>query len=171
MAAEPHSIQAFMCRAVSVPSARTPVLTQMREGCRALIGLVDYPVLSETFAPRLTGIGELVPALREIRKISPIGFACATLGRQGAVVLCEGGELRVHATDVKAVDTTGAGDVFHGGFAFGLAQGWDLERTMRFATAAASLNCTAYGARGGIGERGEVERVAKAIRIEPLNAS
>ena len=166
----PLSIRAAeMARASGMPVVLD--IDSVREGCRALIGLVDYPVLSETFAPRLTGISELVHALREIRKISPKGFACATLGRQGAVVICEGGELRVHAADIKAVDTTGAGDVFHGGFAFGLAQGWDLERTMRFATAAASLNCTAYGARGGIGERGEVERVAKAIRIEPLNAS
>ena len=166
----PLSIRAAeLARASGMPVVLD--IDSVREGSRALIALVDFPVLSETFAPRLTGISDLVPALREIRRLSPGGFACATLGRRGAIVICEEGELRVHAAGVKAVDTTGAGDVFHGGFVFGLAEGWDLERTLRFAAAAASLNCTAYGARGGIGKRGEVERVAKQIRIEPLNAS
>jgi sulfofructose kinase len=48
------------------------------------------------------------------------------------------------------VDTTGAGDIFHAGFIYGLLQGWPLERQLDFACAAAALNCMAVGARGGI---------------------
>jgi sugar/nucleoside kinase (ribokinase family) len=53
---------------------------------------------------------------------------------------------------VNVVDTTGAGDVFHAGFIYGLLQEWSLERQLDFACAAAALNCTAKGARGGIRE-------------------
>ena len=76
--------------------------------------------------------------------------------------------MQVHAPQVKAVDTTGAGDVFHGGFLFGLVSGWGVEKTLRYATAAAALNCSAYGARGGICERAQVEKLAEEVRIEPL---
>jgi sulfofructose kinase len=48
------------------------------------------------------------------------------------------------------VDTTGAGDIFHAGFIYGLLRGSTLEQTLDFACAAAALNCTATGARGGI---------------------
>jgi sulfofructose kinase len=49
------------------------------------------------------------------------------------------------------VDSTGAGDVFHGAFIYGLVQDWDIARTLEFSNAAAALNCTAIGARGCIG--------------------
>ena len=51
---------------------------------------------------------------------------------------------------VSVADTTGAGDIFHAGFIYGLLQGWPLERQLDFSCAAAAINCTAVGARGGI---------------------
>ncbi|MDP3938453.1 MAG: PfkB family carbohydrate kinase [Deltaproteobacteria bacterium] len=162
-------------RAAGIARARgMPVILDIdsvREGSRELLALVDYPVVSETFAPRLTGKAAIVEALREVQRLSAGGFACATLGSGGALALSPEGDMRVGAAGVKAVDTTGAGDVFHGGFAYGLVRGWDLARTLRFAAAAASLNCTGYGARGGIRSLEEVEREAGALRVEPLTAS
>ena len=58
---------------------------------------------------------------------------------------------------VKVVDTIGAGDTFHAGFIYGLLQGWPLQRQLEFGCAAAALNCTGMGARGGIRTVGEIE--------------
>ena len=51
---------------------------------------------------------------------------------------------------IDAVDTTGAGDVFHGGFIYALVRGWSLKESLEFANAMAALNSMALGARGGI---------------------
>jgi sulfofructose kinase len=63
------------------------------------------------------------------------------------------------AFQVKPVDTTGAGDIFHAGFIYGLLQDWPLSRQLDFACAAAALNCTALGARGGIQPVENIERL------------
>ena len=58
---------------------------------------------------------------------------------------------------VPVVDTTGAGDVFHGAFAFGLARGWDLRRIVEWSNAVAALKCRKLGGRAGIPTFAEVE--------------
>jgi sugar/nucleoside kinase (ribokinase family) len=81
-------------------------------------------------------------------------FGCrltaATLGEDG--VLAWDGRRFHHrpAYRVPVVDTTGAGDIFHAGFIYGLLRGWPLERMLDFSCAAAAMNCMAAGARGGI---------------------
>jgi sugar/nucleoside kinase (ribokinase family) len=64
---------------------------------------------------------------------------------------------------VPVVDTTGAGDIFHAGFIFGLLQGWELERQLDFACAAAAINCMASGARGGIQSVDAIEDLMATI--------
>ena len=76
-------------------------------------------------------------------------LAAATLGEEG-VLAWDGKRFhRSPAFSVPVVDTTGAGDIFHAGFIHALLQGWPLERQLEFACAAAALNCTGVGARGG----------------------
>jgi sulfofructose kinase len=57
------------------------------------------------------------------------------------------------------VDTTGAGDVFHGGFAYALARGWEIGKCVELASAVAGLSCRARGGRKGIPRLDEVEKV------------
>jgi ribokinase len=58
---------------------------------------------------------------------------------------------------MDAVDTTGCGDVFHGGYMFGLLQHWPLRETVRFASACAALKTRALGGRTAIPSLQEVE--------------
>ena len=73
-----------------------------------------------------------------LRKIEALGvWGAVTLGDRG--VAYSGG--RIPAFPVKALDSTGAGDVFHGAFALGMAQGWTEPRALRFGCAAGALHC------------------------------
>ena len=82
-----------------------------------------------------------------------------TLGRDGALVYSDGKFHYSPGFVVETVDTTGAGDIFHGAFAYGLLEGWDIERTLDFSNAMAGLNCTRVGARGGIATRADAEKL------------
>ena len=67
--------------------------------------------------------------------------------------------IRRPAYRVSTVDTTGAGDMFHAGFVYGLLQDWPIEHQLDYACAAAALNCTRAGARGHIGTVKEISRL------------
>jgi sulfofructose kinase len=114
-----------------------------------MVGAADYVVCSSAFPTAFTGKTGLREALEEIRGVGP-ECVVATLGREGAVCLSQGGFTESRGFRVECVDSTGAGDVFHGAFIYGLVQAWDTERILDFANAAAALNCTSIGARGGI---------------------
>jgi sugar/nucleoside kinase (ribokinase family) len=66
------------------------------------------------------------------------------------------------AFKVPVADTTGAGDVFHGAFIYGLLQQWSLEETIRFAHAVAAMKCMTIGARAGIPTLPEVRAFLQA---------
>jgi sugar/nucleoside kinase (ribokinase family) len=77
-------------------------------------------------------------------------LTAATLGPDG-VLAWDGTSFHYNsAYRVPVVDTTGAGDIFHAGFIYGLLKGWDIARQLDFSCAAAAINCMADGARGGI---------------------
>jgi ribokinase len=68
-----------------------------------------------------------------------------TMGKYGSAV-CEDGEFTIHPSfSVRVVDTLGAGDIFRGGFAYGLLQGWDIHHCAQFANSVAALQCTKLG--------------------------
>ena len=117
---------------------------------------------------RLTGEGNLLKAIRQVARKFKCRVAGVTLGRLGA--LAWDGRHFVHSRgyQVNALDTTGAGDIFHGAFLFGVLKGWPFERILDFSCAAAALNCTALGAQGGIAGLDEIEKLmATGTRSEP----
>jgi len=125
-------------------------LDEIYEGVGDLLRHVDYLIVSRDFPARLIGESNVARALQVLCERYGCKLAAATLGNEG--VAAWDGEQLLHrpAYCVDAVDTTGAGDIFHAGFIYGLLQGWPLERQLDFACAAAALNCTCQGARGGI---------------------
>jgi len=87
--------------------------------------------------------------------------ACAvTGGEAGSWWLTAEGPMHVPAPAIDAVDTLGAGDVFHGAYALALAEGGDTASAARFATLAAALKCTRDGGRAGCPTRAEVAAFA-----------
>lgn len=120
----------------------------LREGTEELLEHTDVLIASTKFARQYTGTEDPERAAQLMfagRRLSAV-----TLGDKGCYWVTSEGMRYQPAFAVKAVDTTGAGDVFHGAFSFGLSQGWDFARTMGFASAVAALKCTRFGGRAGI---------------------
>jgi sulfofructose kinase len=125
-------------------------LDEVYPGVQGLLGSVDYLITSRDIPGRLTGDANLRAALRALQTKYDCRFTAATLGHEG-VIAWDGSQFHYAAAfRVESVDTTGAGDIFHAGFIYGLLQDWPLARQLDFACAAAALNCKAIGARGGI---------------------
>ncbi|TCS36569.1 sulfofructose kinase [Paucimonas lemoignei] len=95
-------------------------------------------------------------ALAKVRELG-CRVAAVTCGSKGTLWLDEQGFHHLPAFAVKVVDTTGAGDVFHGAYALALGEGQKVAQAMRFASAVAALKCTRQGGRAGIPTRAEVE--------------
>ncbi len=88
-----------------------------------------------------------------------------TLGAHGAMALANGEFIYSPAFVVNCVDTTGAGDVFHGAFCYAVLQKMPMRDALEFSNAMAALNCTALGARGGISGIAEARAlIARAER-------
>ena len=126
-----------------------------------LLHCVDYPVTSKDFPGRLTAEGNLLKSLPRILGEFRSRIVIATLGRQGAIAWNGVHFLVCPGFRVQAIDTTGAGDIFHGAFVYSLARGFELKETLEFSCAAAAINCTASGARGKIATLDEIARLRK----------
>src|ERR1700722_7837859 len=133
--------------------AGIPVIADLDElypNVEDLIRNVDYLIVSRDFPSRLTSEPDLEQALRKMQRRYNCRLAAATLGQEGVLAFDGKQLLYTPAFCVPVVDTTGAGDIFHAGFIYALLENWPLDRQLEFACAAAALNCTAVGARGGI---------------------
>jgi sugar/nucleoside kinase (ribokinase family) len=103
-----------------------------------------------------TSLNDLRAALKKLGE-SFKGFLAFTDGPDGIYWLENGKIQHMNAFKVKAVDTLGAGDVFHGAFTFRFVESGDLRGSMRFAAAAAAIKCTRFGGLMGAATRTEVE--------------
>lgn len=132
-----------------------------REGSRELCALVDILIASEGFADPL--VGENTPVEETLETLKSLGpqVVVITQGAKGSVGLGPEGLVRQEAFQVEVVDTTGAGDVYHGAYIYPLLKGHSMAHCMRFASAAAALSCTRVGAQAGIPTLEKVERLLK----------
>jgi sugar/nucleoside kinase (ribokinase family) len=119
-------------------------------GFERVLPLVDYLIASAEFPARWTGLEDPLAALIKIQGNSGMRVAALTMGSHGALAYAE---RRFHyspAFIVNCIDTTGAGDVFHGAFCYSVLQQMPIADALEFSNAMAALNCTAEGARGRI---------------------
>jgi sugar/nucleoside kinase (ribokinase family) len=139
----------------------TADLDNLYPGIEELLEHVDFMIGSRDFPERLLGTSDLFESLPEINRRFGCRVAGATLGCDG-VLAWDGTQFHYcPAFRVAAVDTTGAGDVFHAGLAYSLLRGDILPAILEFSCAAAGLNCTAPGARGGISPVDEIEKLRR----------
>jgi len=114
-----------------------------------LIPLVDVLITSSQFAPAYTGRSD--PGLAaEIMASKGPEVVIITLGQAGYIGYADGTHFTGESFKVDVVDTTGAGDVFHGAYIAGLAKGLDYRQAAEFAAATAAMKCTELGGRTGI---------------------
>jgi sugar/nucleoside kinase (ribokinase family) len=119
-------------------------------GFDRVLPLVDYLIASAEFPARWTGIEDPFDALIAIQRQSGMRVAAMTLGAHGTLAYAEGRFHYSPAFIVNCIDTTGAGDVFHGAFCYSVLQQMSMADALEFSNAMAALNCTAEGARGRI---------------------
>jgi len=159
-----------LMRDVSIHAARKagdkkiPVMLdagRVREGMIELAGLCDYVVCSEEFAREYTGSDKEFDPHDALHKMKEFGGKAVTitLGDRGSVTISGDRVFHTPAFKVNVVDTTGAGDVFHGGYIYGLLQDWNIEDVVRFASAFAALKCRKPGGRAGIPAMDEVHKL------------
>jgi sulfofructose kinase len=135
------------------------------ERTRRLVEYVDVLICGSGFAQALTGIQDAFEARRAILKMGP-RICVQTEGAEGSYTVTAGESFHTPAFRVKVVDTTGAGDVFHGAFIVGLLHGWDLRQIAQFSTAVSAIKCTKLGGRVGIPRFEEVMAFLRERGIE-----
>ncbi len=159
------------CAARWARAAGMPVLADLepvRPGLEEFLPEVDILIAAEEFPRAATGATGLREALLALRERTRGGLVMATLGARG-VALLAGDQLELFgAYAVDAVDTTGAGDVFHGAFAVACLRGLALAEAIDFSQAVAALKCLALGGRTGIPRSlEEVERFRRQTPHRP----
>jgi sugar/nucleoside kinase (ribokinase family) len=138
-------------------------IDKAQPGADELLSVVDFAIPNVDFVRIFSNSSDWREGLHTVAQVCP-GFVAVTLGEQGAAALWERQIYEYPAFPVKAVDATGAGDIFHGAFVLALLQGWSLGRCMRFSNAAGALACTKLGARNGIPKLEEVVQLEETGR-------
>jgi len=126
-------------------------------GFESVLKYVDYLVAGSGWPAKWTKEQDPFKALPMIQAEYGTKLAAMTLGDLGSLALYQGRWYYSPAYEVTCVDTTGAGDVYHGAFCYAILSGMQIEKALEFSNAAAAINCTAIGARGHIPELAEVQ--------------
>lgn len=131
-----------------------PQLAEMR-------AVIDHFICSAEFALPHTRTERPEDACRVLSQGNPHQTVIVTAGQDGCYWSLPANDAVQHlpAHLVEPVDTTGCGDVFHGVFCHGLAAGWQLDRTIRFANAAAAIKATRTGGWAAVPSLSEIERI------------
>ncbi len=128
----------------------------MRDGIDEPVKLTDVLIASRNFAVKFTGEDNPRKAIIKMHSLGP-EIVGVTLGADGCVLSKGTNVLHKPAFKVDVVDTTGAGDVFHGAFIYGLLKGWSLETTAQFSSAVSAIKCMKLGGRAGISSLGKMK--------------
>jgi len=132
---------------------------------RALVPHVDVLITGEGFAAGLTGKTDICEAGAAILGMGPRVFV-ETVGPRGCFTITKHERFLTPAFPIDVVDTTGAGDVFHGAYIVGLLHGWNLAQVAQFSSAVSAIKCMRLGGRVGIPSFEETLAFLKARGID-----
>lgn len=131
------------------------------DGVERLLPYADILIPSEEFALGHTGAKNAEDAAKKLSEMYSPDVVVITQGKNGGILLADGNLQRYPSFSVKAVDTNGAGDVFHGAFAFGVAKRLDYFKCCVFSSAVSALKCTGVGARQSVPDLHTVQKFLK----------
>ena len=133
----------------------------IRNDVSPLFPLIDHLICSDDYALPFTRSRNIKLAIEKLRAKCR-GTIVVTSGIKGSIGFDNSeGFARQKAFKVKAVDSTGAGDVYHGTYIYGYLNGWGLKKRMEFASAAAAIKCTKPGGRTAIPTYHRIEQFLK----------
>jgi sulfofructose kinase len=115
-----------------------------------LLPFIDYLITSEAFLYEYSKSKNIENGLIKLKNLLKPEILVTTLGDKGSITLINDNLVYVDSFKVTVFDTTGAGDVYHGAFLFGILKGWEIKNIMIFSSAVAALKCMRYGGIKGI---------------------
>lgn len=155
-----HHWKAAGTAATWAREAGIPVVTDLERPTpenENLLRLGTHHIMPEHYVLEYTGESDPEAAAAKLLGEFQPEVLVVTRGARGSVAYCGGERLTQPAYPVEpVVDTTGAGDVFHGAFAYGLTLGYDLATNLEFAALVAALKCRALGGRAGIPRKADL---------------
>jgi sulfofructose kinase len=157
---EGHHPQAALRAAEVARKANIPICLDagsVLPGIEKLIELADIIIVSEGFVKNYTSGNDFAGFLKEIYTKNT-RFAGVTLGGKGCLGFDGKNYLNQKAHKVDVVDTTGAGDVYHGAFAYRYITGGSWKECMEFASVVSALKCRKLGGRTGIPTLAEIAK-------------
>jgi len=125
-------------------------------GLDILLNYIDYLVIPSFFAAELTDLTEPEKMLFKLRN----SYGCTpiiTMGADGGIYLSEGEIFKYKPFPITCIDSTGAGDAFHGVFCYMMSCGLGIHKSIEYASAAGALNCRAIGGRASLPDRRELK--------------
>ncbi len=132
-------------------ATRGPVSEMMRE----LVSLTHVLICGSGFGYALSGKRDLYQAGEAMLQMGP-EIVVQTEGKDGSYTCTRQGSFHTAAFEVDVIDTTGAGDVFHGAYLVGMLKGWDVEQMALFSSAVSAMKCSQLGGRKGIPDYAQV---------------
>lgn len=134
----------------------------VHKGSIELLPFTDFLICSEKFAKSYCKSDDIKIALKQLNQITKT--VIITLGKNGLIWQSNKSSGYLNAYKINTIDSTGAGDTFHGAFALGISLNKGLEENLKFAGAASALCCTKIGARNGIPKLKDVINFLKEFK-------
>ena len=139
---------------------------RMYNGIEKLFPFIDYFIIPLFFAEEITGEKNVDRMLHKLKLIQP-GIPVITYGAHGGAYLVENKSKRYRAFPVNTIDTTGAGDAFHGAFCHFISRGVEFDRCLELSSAVGALNCRAHGGRAALPTREELKVFLQSFNLNP----